>query len=461
MRSIFFGFILICLLGSVITAQAQTDSELDALRAELAQMRSEYEARIALLEQRLDLAEQKANEQQQDSSAAAVTPSAATAEASAPGDYSAQTAVAGKSTFNPDLGVIFQGQTWNYGNDPEDYQIPGFPLGGEAGPLPAGFSLGEIEIDISANVDDKFTAWLTMPIVIEDGETVVEVEEAWIETLALPAGLSLRMGRFYSNIGYLNDKHSHSWDFVDQPLVYQAFLGNQYLDDGVQLRWLAPTDLYLELGAEVTRGERYPAGGAGRSGYGSYAFHARTGGDVGYSNSWQAGFSYLQAKADERASGSEDEPLLFSGDTDLIMAEFVWKWAPNGNSKQRNFIFQAEYLWRNEDGEYLLPERGLLPYNTDQQGWYLQAVYQPFPRWRMGFRYDRLSSDDPGDDFADSPLMPLASDPHRYSLMADWSNSEFSRLRLQYTLDQAGLEDDNQWGLQYIFSIGAHGAHSF
>jgi hypothetical protein len=45
--------------------------------------------------------------------------------------------------------------------------------------------------------------------------------------------------------------------------------------------------------------------------------------------------------------------------------------------------------------------------------------------------------------------------------MADWSNSEFSRLRLQYALDQAAYEDDRQWGLQYIFSIGAHGAHSF
>jgi hypothetical protein len=57
--------------------------------------------------------------------------------------------------------------------------------------------------------------------------------------------------------------------------------------------------------------------------------------------------------------------------------------------------------------------------------------------------------------------MSSASDPYRYSLMADWSNSEFSRLRLQYTRDQAGLDTDNQWGLQYIYSIGAHGAHTF
>ena len=116
--------------------------------------------------------------------------------------------------------------------------------------------------------------------------------------------------------------------------------------------------------------------------------HARTGGDIGFSHSWMAGISYLQADADERASGSEDDPLIFSGESELMMAEFVWKWAPNGNNRQRNFKFVAEYLWRNEDGLYSLPDRGrILPYDTDQQGWYLQAVYQPFPRWRVGLRW--------------------------------------------------------------------------
>jgi hypothetical protein len=460
MRILFLCFIATALLGITSNIKAQSESEIEALRSELAQMRSDYEARIEQLEKRLDAAEKKAAGQEEVIAQQAKQPVTQSAATQAPQVISPVTAGVVPSS-NPDLGVVFQGQAWSYKNDPDDYYIPGFPLGGEAGPLPEGFALGEIEINISANVDDKFTAWLTAPLVVEDGEAGIEIEEAWIETLTMPAGLSLRMGRFFSNIGYLNEKHSHSWDFADQPLAYQVFLGGQYGDDGMRLNWVAPTDIYFELGAEALRGDRYPAGGASNSGPGSYTLRTRLGGDVGFSNSWQAGLSYLQADADARASGDEDDPLLFSGDSDLVIADFVWKWAPNGNVRQRNLKLQAEYLWRNETGLYTLTDGRVLPYDNDQSGWYLQAVFQPFPMWRFGVRYDQLSSDDPGEAFRGTMLMPADRTPRRYGIMADWSNSEFSRLRLQYTYDKAGVEDDNQWGLQYIFSIGAHGAHSF
>lgn len=444
------GMLATCLavLTVDVLAQQEETTEIEQLKAELRLLRQDYEQRLSELEARLEAAE------------AGARPARESIEAPRP-EAASTASTGGNPAFNPAIGVIFQGQAWSYGEDPEAYAIPGFPLGGEAGPVAEGFSLGETEIDISASVDDWFTAWLTVPIVIEDGETVVEVEEAWIETLGLPAGLSLRFGRFFSDIGYLNDKHSHSWDFVDQPLSYQVFLGNQYIDDGVQARWVAPTDLYLELGGEWLRGDRYPAGGAARSGFGAYTLHARLGGDIGYSSSWLAGVSYVASESQERASGDEDEPLLFTGDSELLMAEFVWKWAPDGNWKQRNFKFQAEYLWRDERGFYALPDGRDLAWNSDQQGGYVQAVYQPLPGWRFGLRYDGLSGTSPGPEFSGTPLDPMGRNPRRYSLMTDWSHSEFSRLRLQYSQDRAGLVDDEHWGLQYIYSIGAHGAHSF
>ncbi len=455
MRTRIKGILAVCLLTNHLSAPARdtvtAGGDIEQLRAEFNQLREDYQSRIAELERRLEVAETRASQAVESSQRLARE----TLQSFAPGPGGSNNA------FNPAIGVIFQGQAWRYQRDPEGYFIPGFPLGGEAGPVTEGLSLGETEIDISASVDNWFTAWLTVPIVIEDGETVIEVEEAWIETLGLPAGLSLRFGRFFSDIGYLNDKHAHSWDFADQPLPYQAFLGNQYIDDGAQLRWVAPVDLFVEFGAEILRGDRYPAGGADNSGFGAYSMHARVGGDVGFSSSWLTGLSYLSTESTGRESGPEDEPLRFTGDSDLLMAEFIWKWAPNGNWRQRNFKFQAEYLWHKEKGLYALPGGAELPWNIDQQGWYAQAIYQPRPGWRFGIRYDVLSGDDPGAAFDGTPLDLAAGDPARYSLMADWSHSEFSRLRLQYTHDDAGLEGDEQWGLQYIYSIGAHGAHSF
>jgi hypothetical protein len=454
-------------LAFPLWGQDQQATEIEILRSEITQLRADYDARIEDLEHRLEAAENKAELASQEASQATV---AADEQLAAPVFTPAPSGAVANNAFNPALGVIFQGQAWAYDKDPDEYYIPGFPLGGEAGLAPEGFSLAETEINISANVDDKFTAWLTVPIAVEDGEVGIELEEAWVETLKLPAGLSLRMGRFFSSIGYLNSKHFHSWDFADQPLVYQAFLGGQYLDDGLQARWLAPTDFYLELSGELLRGDRYPAGGAPHSGLGSYTLAAQSGGDIGFSNSWLFGFSWLHANSDGRESGGEDDPLFFNGDSDILIADFVWKWAPNGNSRQRNFKFQAEYMWRKEDGDYALPNAALagpahlpsaLPWDSDQKGWYAQAIYQPWPQWRFGGRIERLSSDTPVPIFTGSVLDPLGMNPSRYSLMADWSNSEFSRLRLQYNHDKAGTENDNQFALQYIYSIGAHGAHAF
>jgi hypothetical protein len=46
--------------------------------------------------------------------------------------------------------------------------------------------------------------------------------------------------------------------------------------------------------------------------------------------------------------------------------------------------------------------------------------------------------------------------------MVDYSLSEFSRFRLQLANDRSRLGDaDHQIFLQYIMSLGAHGAHTF
>jgi hypothetical protein len=140
----------------------------------------------------------------------------------------------------------------------------------------------------------------------------------------------------------------------------------------------------------------------------------------------------------------------------------VWKWSPNGNPHTTNFKLQGEYMWRQEKGDLALTGAGPGGYSARQSGWYLQGVYQFMPQWRAGLRYDRLDSGrvDAG-PYADL-LAGTSFGPQRATAMIDWSPSEFSRVRLQFA--QAKLApglNDNEWFLQYILSIGAHGAHKF
>jgi hypothetical protein len=46
--------------------------------------------------------------------------------------------------------------------------------------------------------------------------------------------------------------------------------------------------------------------------------------------------------------------------------------------------------------------------------------------------------------------------------MIDWNPSEFSRVRLQYARAKLAPDfTDNELFVQYILSLGAHGAHKF
>ncbi len=112
-----------------------------------------------------------------------------------------------------------------------------------------------------------------------------------------PMGSTPKFGRFFSGLGYINEQHQHVWDFIDAPLAYQAFLGGQYDNDGVQLKWVAPTDQFLEFGAEVGNGAGFPGTERNKNGVGSGVVYAHTGGDIGASHSWRAGLSYLQTRA--------------------------------------------------------------------------------------------------------------------------------------------------------------------
>jgi hypothetical protein len=202
--------------------------------------------------------------------------------------------------FNPAISVIVDGRYSNYKT--EDFRLPGFQLGGEAGLADKGFSLGHNELVISANVDDKFYGNFGAAIAQDEGETVFELEEVFIETIGLGAGFTFKAGQFYSGVGYLNSIHDHAHDFTDVPLVYAGMFGNHLMDTGVQARWVAPLPLYTEFGVEVLRGDGFPGGVNADNNKGRTVF-VKLGGDIGVSSSWQAGLSYYQSEFDVREAG--------------------------------------------------------------------------------------------------------------------------------------------------------------
>jgi hypothetical protein len=426
-----------------------TDAEMAELRQLVSELKADYESRISALEERLARAESTARSAERDAEEAFEI-----AEQTAI-DQSAGTSAA--NSFNPAIGAILVG---GYANVDTGWdEIPGFQPGGEIGTGSSGFSVGEAELNINANIDSRFYGNMTVGIHDDDGEVEIGVEEAWLQTTNMPLGLAVTGGRFFSAMGYLNSFHFHADDFADRPLPYQAFLGGRYAVDGIQARWIAPTDLFIEVGTELDWGGNFPSTANGESSPGAYSFFVNIGGDVGGSNSWLAGFTHTSADAIDRSGGhGHDETFpeeTFTGDSDLTVVDFVWKWAPNGNNANRNFKIQGEYFSRSESGIY-----ADIDYDGDQTGWYAQAVWQFAPAWRVGLRHDMVDSDN-GPLLVGTELEDPGRSSYRDSLMFDWSPSEFSRLRLQYTNDNVLATSDQQWYLQYIMSIGAHAAHQF
>jgi len=465
-------------LGLHGAALASPASDIASLKKALAAMKSDYDKRLGALESQLqdtqaELAKAKAANAAPPLAAASANANAAAPVAAAvapPPQVAVDTSMAaptgavggGATAFNPQISLILSGTYAHTSQDPAQARITGFalPPGAEIGVGSRGFSLAESELALAANIDPWLAGNINLSIT---GDDTISAEEAFITTTALPHGLVLKAGRFFSGIGYLNSQHSHTWDFVDNPIAYQAMLGTQVADDGVQLHWLAPTDQYMEFGLEAGRGRSFPGDNGSRNAAGMAAFTFHTGGDIGDSTSWRAGLSYLQATDKDQtldAWGRDDTALVdqFTGRTHVVVADGVLKWAPDGNATRTYFKLQGEVLQSRRSGD--LASAG--PLHQTQSGGYLQGVYQFMPMWRVGLRTERL---DPGHaDFgaSDFALGSTNYHPTKNSIMVDFSESEFARLRLQFAQDRTrqGVVD-NQFMLQYQTALGAHGAHAY
>lgn len=460
-----------------VPALADEASDLKAIKAQIAQMQKNYDGRIRSLENRLAKTEAElkvarsstkqpvavASTAAPTDNAAAQTfdqtapqPAAPTPDA-APQDVVADAAPpppaaapASNNAFNPGIAAVLNGFYVASSRDTQKQTIRGFQAGDESGLPLRGFSLGESEVSLTANIDPYMSGFLDFSM---EDDNSLSVEEAYILSKDLPYGLTAKAGRFLSGIGYLNERHAHDWSFSDAPLPYRAFLNSQYGDDGVQVRWLAPTDQFLEFGAELFRGDSYPAAGASHTGQGTVTAFVHTGNDINDSSSYLAALSYLHSRAENRETGDGHS---FTGNDDLGIASLVYKWAPGGNPTVNNLTLSSELFYGREEGRF-----DATPFAQDRFGWYAQGVYQFMPRWSFGLRYAALQSSDPGPSLTGSALDDFGHSPRAETALLEFDTSEFGRFRMQYTHDESDLKPSDELLFQYTVIYGPHGAHRY
>jgi hypothetical protein len=358
-----------------------------------------------------------------------------------------------------------------YGTLQQDPAVPatGFAMNPNPG-HEQGFNLGETEVGITANIDSNNRGVAILALDPADG---VGVENAYVQNNALGNGLNLKFGRFFSGLGYLNEQHAHAWDFVDQPLVYNTLWDVQTGEDGMQLKWLAPASMFIEMGGEIGKGRGYPGTERQKNGAGAGVLFAHIGDDIGVEHSWRAGASLHKThRVDAESVGVPDlaggaVTNLFTGDSQTTGLDFVWKYSPNGNTANRYMKLQGEYFRRKETGDLTYDTASANTtdsFSVTQSGWYVQSVAQFMPHWRAGLRYDQLDSGtaNVGAANAANIISSYGYTPKRTTVILDYSPSEFSRVRLQLAQDQSRQNlSDNQVFVQYVMSLGAHGAHSY
>ncbi len=338
--------------------------------------------------------------------------------------------------------------------------------------LERGFNLREVELAFSGAVDPYFDVWATFSI----GPDGLDTEEAYVQTRKFLPGVQVRVGRFFSGVGYVNRQHPHQWDFVDQALVYDALLGGNIGEVGVQATWLPPLPVYAQFGVEALQGENTgvarQAGEAYRdvlaptAGPRLFTAFVKVAPDVGYSNAVQGGVSFGRSRGHQEVlAGSEGELLeALEGTAWFAGTDWIWRHDSPRPFGRGDVTVQGEYLHRRKTlsavdlGEAV---RTGARVDSSQDGLYAQVTYGFAQRWTVGGRVDVLAAI----DSTPAGLADHAFDgSQRYSAAVTFNPTEFSRLRVQYAggvAHQDGRQTTQQVFVQFQMSLGAHGAHRF
>jgi len=332
-------------------------------------------------------------------------------------------AAAGSKIFNPDIAVIgdFLGAAGR----------------NTVNPSPA-MEMHESEASFQAVLDPYARA----DFFISFGQEGVELEEGFVTFPTVPGGLLVKVGKLRAAFGKVNTFHNHVLPWTDRPLVTNNLLGGEegIGDAGISVARLIPNPwLFLEATGQVYRGNSSDVFASTTRGDLSYVGHLRAYQDISEDTNVDFGVSYARG---HNASGVVDNLDVGRFATGIWGLDATVRWRPLKRSIYHSFVGRSEVMWSRRD-QFGGLQRSL--------GFYVSGDFQLARRWFAGARYDRS---DRADDAA-------LRDDGQSVLLTYWP-SEFSQIRGQYRRTKyATGPTANELLFQFLFSIGAHGAHPF
>jgi hypothetical protein len=421
---------------------ADIRAELDRLRQEFETVRDSYGARLSALEGKLAALEGGAPAQP--AAAPPTTPPPQTAATTPPAEAAPAQQQPPSSGVQVPAGAAGaggpEGQLPVYGNvsalskvfNPDMAVLGNFV--GAAGrntidPHPA-MQLDEAEASFQAIVDPYARADFFLSATPEG----LDVEEGFITFPTLPGGLLMKVGKMKAQFGKVNTMHSHVLPWADVPLPMLNLLGGEegFADSGISVsKLIANPFVFLEATGELYKGDDDLFASHTR---GNLAYLGRLRGyrDVSESTNLDLGTSIAYGHND---AGPDFTTRVFGIDATL-------RYRPLRRAIYKRFVGRTELFWsrRQQPGG-----------DADAFGAYLSGEYQFARRWFAGARYD----------WSDRAFNPSLRDKSGSLLLTYWP-SEFSQIRGQFRRTRyAEGAQANELLFQFLFSIGAHGAHVF
>lgn len=347
----------------------------------------------------------------------------------------------------PDIGAVA-----SFAGAYDSYDVAGrSPREGPFGPVDKPTPLfQELELGLQSVVDPYARA----DIFISFSPEEVAVEEAYLTSLGLPAGLQVRAGKLFSPFGRQNQQHPHVWEFVDAPLAGGRLVAGEVLSGpGVDVAWLAPLPWFAEVHLAAQGTAPTPTAEDGEDPGERLTGIARLLQYLSLGDATTLGLGVSAARRSEATGAFRD----------LGGADVHLRWRP---LRSRSYLsLQGEVFLRKFRARRPAEElRGATPIlaeaverGTDSGG-YAQLFWRQGAYFGYGVRYDNAPVGPRFGSVEDAG----AGTEHRTGALATWFPSEFQRLRLQVSYDRRpGGRDGVEALLSLELGIGAHGAHPF